>query len=97
VRAGGVENGGRLDRGESNDRARPAFRSLRRAGRALPLGMERQGRQPFIALAEAAEQLIARRQTSKLRDCEARRWRLLSSGDLSAHEPDQTVTISISR
>ena len=28
-----------------------------------------------------------------LRDCEAARWRLLSRGDLSAHEPDQTVTI----
>ena len=26
-----------------------------------------------------------------LRDCEAARWRLLSSGDLSAHQPDQTV------
>jgi hypothetical protein len=38
VRAGGVENGGRLDRGESNDRARPAFRSLRRAGRVPALG-----------------------------------------------------------
>ena len=54
VRAGGVENGGRLDRGGFNDRAPPAFRSLRRAGRVPPLGMEREGRQPFIALAVAA-------------------------------------------
>ena len=54
MRAGGVETERGLITGGANDRARPAFRSLRRAGRVPPLGNGAPRTSALYWLADAA-------------------------------------------
>ena len=64
-----------------------------RIRRAFIGGMRYEGSTPRMPPTRSDSLNGTVRALRMLRDCEASRWRLLSSGDLSAHEPDQTVTI----